>query len=88
MMIVIVRMQMMVRVMNLVDNHSTRHEEHALGHGVVEQVEQGSAKGDDHDAVVDVIVGILGPVGEVFVSLKGVCQVESSTQSGEDIGEL
>ena len=65
-------------MVHFVNHRTARHEEHALGHGVVEQVEERCTKGHDDDAMCFVIV----------VPVKGVCQVERCAQAGEDVGEL
>ena len=88
MMVIIVWMEVMVSMMHFVNHRSAGHEEHAFGHGVVEQMEEGGAEGDDDDAVVDVIVGVLASVSEVLVPVQGVGQVEGSTKSREDVGKL
>ena len=86
--IMVVMMQVMVSVVNFVNHRSTCHEQHALGHGVVEEMEERSAKGYNDDGVVDVVIRILRAVCEVFVPVKGVGKVESSTESSKDVSEL
>ena len=75
-------------VVHFVNDRSARHEEHAFGHGVVEQVEQGGTERHDHDAVVDIVIRIFCPVGQVVMPVHGVGEVERSAQSGEDVSEL
>ena len=60
--IMVVMMQVMMRMVHFVNHSPTCHEQHTLGHGVVEEVEECSAKGDDHYSVVHVIVRVLGTV--------------------------
>ena len=86
--VIVVMMEVMVGVVHFVNDRSARHEEHALGHGVVEQVEQGGTERHDHDAVVDIVIRIFCPVGQVVMPVHGVGEVERSAQSGEDVSEL
>ena len=86
--VIVVVVQVVMSMMHFVNDRTARHEEHALGHGVVEQMEQGSTKGDDDDGVVDVVVWVLAAVSQVFVPVQGVGEVKSSTKSGEDVGQL
>ena len=86
--VVVVVVEVMVGVMHFVDDRTAGHEEHALGHGVVEQVEERCTKGHDDNAVVDVVVGVHRAVREVLVPVQRVGEVERRTQSGEDVGEL
>ena len=81
--VVVVVMHVVVRVVHLVDDRTAGHEEHALGHGVVEQVEQRSAKGHDHDGLVLVVPGV-----RRVVPIEGVGEEQRSPKSGEDVGQL
>ena len=85
---IVVRVEVVMGVMHFVDHGTAGHEEHALGHGVVEQMEQGCAERHDDNGVVGVIVRVLGSVGQVFVPVQGVGEVECSAQTGENVGEL
>ena len=85
---VVVVVEVVVSVMDLMDDRPAGHEEHALGHGVVEQVEEGGTEGHDDNAVVHVIVRVHGPVREGLVPVERVGEVECRTQSGEDVSEL
>ena len=73
----------MVRMVHLVDDRTAGHEQHALGHGVVEQMEERGAEGHDHDRLVLVITRI----GRV-VPVEGVGQEQRSTETGENVGQL
>ena len=76
--VVIMMVQMVVSVMHFVNHRTTGHEQHSFGHGVVEQVEQSSTESDNHDVMVLVIV----------VPIKCVCEVERTSKTREDVGEL
>ena len=82
---VVVRVEVMVCMVHFMDDCSTCHEQHTLGHGVVEQVEQSRTESDHYDGVVDVIVGVLGAISEVFVPVKRVRKVKRRPKACENV---
>ena len=85
---VVVRVEVMVRMVHFVNDGTARHEEHPFGHGVVEQMEQSRTKGHDHDGVVHVVVRILGAISEVFVPVQRVGKVKRRSKTCENVGQL
>ena len=81
MMVVVVHV--MVSMMHLVDDRTAGHEQHALGHGVVEQMEERGTEGNDDDGLVLVVPGI-----RRVVPIEGVGEEQSSTKPGKDVGQL
>ena len=87
-MMIVMRVEVMVRMVHFVNHGSTCHEEHSLGHGVVEQMEQSRTESHHHDAVVQVVVRVLRAISEVFVPVQGVCKVKRRSKASEDVGQL
>ena len=54
--VVIVMMQIMVCMMHFVNHRTTGHEQHSLGHCVVEEVEERCTEGNDNNVVSLVVV--------------------------------
>ena len=61
---VIVMMQIMVGVMHFVNHRTTGHEQHSLGHCMVEEVEECCTEGNDNDVVSLVVVMPIKRIGK------------------------